>query len=73
MSISALRQGVGGLQTGLNYMNRDAITIANVRTEADDLVSPLIDLHRHKNEALAATKVIKAADSALGTLLDIRV
>jgi hypothetical protein len=71
MSITALNQGWSGLQVTQNHLGRDALAIANGGADAVGTVSPMIDLKIHETQALASINVIKAADSVIGTLIDV--
>jgi hypothetical protein len=73
MSISALNSGFTGIHRSFNQMRQDASRIANAHNDSDDLTDPLLKLHGDKTQALASIKVIAAADTMIGSVLDIKV
>ena len=83
MSISlTLQTGVTGVQRSISGMEQAAQKVASSGAESisspdgvlsspSDLVEPLAELKLYEATANASAKVVKTADQALGTLLDI--
>jgi flagellar hook protein FlgE len=74
-SISALQSGLYGINNGIQRLNKDAADIASATKPQSntDLTSSLVNLNADQRQVEASTKVIKAQDEMLGTLLDITV
>lgn len=76
---SVITQGLIGMQSSQAEMTRSATQIAEAGTtqrdnpQANDVVAPLINLQLQTQLFDSSAKVIKAADEALGSLLDIKV
>jgi hypothetical protein len=72
-SIPALNSAVTGIMRGINGIRHNAAEIASTDTmRGADPTTPLIEMIGHRIQAEASTRVIKAVDDMLGTLLDIR-
>jgi hypothetical protein len=77
MTISVLRTGISGVQSGVQKMTETAGKIVNSATGVDktsstsSLATDIVDLHLYENQVKASVKVVKAADQNLGTLLDV--
>jgi len=76
-TIAALNSGVQGMQGGFEGLRKDAhqIATADKPDKLMDVTKPLVDLTVNRNEAVASTKVIHAADAmtqTIGSLLDVR-
>lgn len=72
--ISAMRSAVGGINTGMNRVAKDAMDIAKATTDQDhdeDLTKPLVNLVADRNQVQASAKAAKIADGTIGTLLDV--
>lgn len=84
---SAFNSGLSSVQSGQQRVNQAATDIAsaglpksqsaasnpnNSQAQQVDLATSLVDLQVGKEQVQAGAKVIKTADDALGTLLDIR-
>jgi flagellar hook protein FlgE len=82
---SAFNSGLSSVQSGQQRVNQAATDIANAgqskpvasrsnseQAQPVDLATSLVDLQVGKEQVQAGAKVIKTADDALGTLLDIR-
>ncbi|WP_426414923.1 hypothetical protein [Aestuariirhabdus sp. LZHN29] len=69
---SAFNSGLAGIQAGQQNMNRAAQEIAEAGTTRPqgDIASPLVELKTSQRQIEASTKSIKAADEALGSLID---
>lgn len=73
-TISPVQSGIQGIQSGMQNLKQDAQEIASngtTKEESSNLQRPLIDLVQDKNEVASATKVVKAADETIGTLVDV--
>lgn len=66
-----------GIQNGFQGMRRVASEIASTQqttqSKPTDLSRAMVEMKVHANQAKASTKVLKAADDMLGTLIDERV
>ncbi|ARU55927.1 flagellar hook protein FlgE [Oleiphilus messinensis] len=83
MSVSlTLQTGVTGVQKSISGMEQAAQKVAASGSEnvsssngalssPADIVEPLVELKLYEATANASAKVVKTADQALGTLLDI--
>jgi flagellar hook protein FlgE len=85
---SAFNSGLSSIQSGQQRVSQAAGDIASIsvekpaqeqvassvdsQTQPVDLASSLVDLQIGKQQVQAGAEVIKTADDALGTLLDIR-
>jgi flagellar hook protein FlgE len=85
---SAFNSGLSSIQSGQQRVSQAAGDIASISVEKPaqeqvassvdsqaqpvDLASSLVDLQIGKQQVQAGAEVIKTADDALGTLLDIR-
>lgn len=75
---SVITQGLIGMQSSQAEMVRSATRIAEAGTtqrdnpQASDVVAPLINLQLQSQLFDGSARVVKAADEALGTLLDIK-
>lgn len=85
---SAFNSGLNSIQSGQQRVSQAAGDIASIsvekpaqeqvpssvdsQTQPVDLASSLVDLQIGKQQVQAGAEVIKTADDALGTLLDIR-
>lgn len=84
---SAFNSGLSSVQSGQQRVNQAASDIASINVEKPaaqaanqsasqaqpvDLATSLVDLQIGKQQVQAGAEVIKTADDALGTLLDIR-
>ncbi len=72
---SVITQGLIGMQNSQAEMTRSASHIAEVAAgvpEVKDVVEPLINLQLQTQLFDSSAKVVRAADEALGTLLDIK-
>ncbi|MCP5207535.1 MAG: flagellar biosynthesis protein FlgE [Hahellaceae bacterium] len=72
---SLLHTGVQGVQSSVRGMQVAADRIAQTATSdtvrpASELAEDIVDLKLYERSAQASAKVIKTADSLLGTLLD---
>ena len=86
ISGSAFSSGFSGIQAGQQRVDRAAGEIASQSAargngveetssqvrENDDLARSLVDLQAGKQDVQVNAKVVKTADYALGTLIDIR-
>ena len=74
MSIgSVLNTGIQGVQAGVRGMEQSAQEIVKAGSGANatgDFIEPIMDLKLYENSVEASTKVVKAADEMIGTLLD---
>lgn len=69
---STYKIALSGVQRGLAGLRRDAAQLASakqMRGETDS-VQPLVDLSQNRLQVEANVKVMRAADSMLGSLLD---
>ncbi len=68
---------IQGIQKGLQGMRRVASEIASTQqtTQANptDLSRAMVEMKQHATQTKASTKVLKAADDLLGTLIDERI
>lgn len=75
---SVVTQGLVGLQSSQSSIAQSAQQIAQAGTtqkdnpQANDVVEPLINIKAQGQIFDANAKVIKTADQAIGTLLDIK-
>lgn len=80
---SVVNQGLIGMQKSQSSMLQSAQQIAQVGTtqrnnppgnnfQGNDLVEPLVNLKIQTQLFDSSAKVVKAADEAIGTLLDVR-
>jgi hypothetical protein len=80
---SVVNQGLIGMQKSQSSMLQSAQQIAQVGTtqrnnpqgnnlQGNDLVEPLVNLKIQTQLFDSSAKVVKAADDAIGTLLDVR-
>ena len=71
-----MNMGILGIQNGLRDLNRNAAKIASADAfNADnpaDLAPPLVDLQVARLQIEASTKVVKAIDEALGSLINVK-
>ena len=80
MSLDSLMNiGTQGLQSSQQQITTAATDVARAATKpveqidpAQDLVRPLIEIKASENVFDASAKVVKVADEAVGTLLDIK-
>jgi flagellar hook-associated protein FlgK len=72
---SVVNQGLLGIQNSQASIQQSAQKIASAATkpaEPVDLVEPLINIKAQTQVFDSSAKVVKAADEAIGTLLDIK-
>lgn len=75
---SVVNQGLIGMQKSQSSMLQSAEQIAQAGTtqrdnpKGNDLVEPLVNLKVQTQLFDSSAKVVKAADEAIGTLLDVR-
>jgi flagellar hook-associated protein FlgK len=75
---SVVNQGLIGMQKSQSSMLQSAQQIAQAGTtqrdnpKGNDLVEPLVNLKVQTQLFDSSAKVVKAADEAIGTLLDVR-
>ncbi|MCL6414935.1 hypothetical protein MIB92_04680 [Aestuariirhabdus sp. Z084] len=69
---SAFSSGLSGIQAGQKNMRNAAQDIAEAGTTKPnaDVASPLVELKTSQIQIEASTKSVKAADEALGSLID---
>lgn len=75
MSISALQNGVAGIQTGLTNLKKDASQIAQASTRdggTQAMTDPLVNLKADEIQVAASSKVVKTVSDLLGQFLDIK-
>ncbi len=78
MSVGLLNIGVTGMQQSLREMTKSADQIAGaVKTPAEDITlndisEPIINLKVQSHLFDASAKVVEAADTTIGALLDIK-
>ena len=77
MSITTgLNMGILGIQNGLSDLNRNAAKIASADAfKADspvDIATPLVDMQLNRLQIEASTKVVKAIDEAIGSIIDVK-
>jgi len=74
-TLPALPPAFAGVQSGLHSINNNSAKITNARSPEsnDDITEPLVNLLRDEQQVKASAKVIEAADSILGSILDIKV
>ena len=73
---SVLNNGVSGVQSGFNTLTKAADKVAKVaqsESPTEDLTQSAVNLVQGKLQVQAASKVIAAADEALGSIIDIKV
>ena len=65
-----------GVQRGLDGLRHTANDIATQPVKTDrqpaDMARSLVALKQHEHQVAASVKVLKAADDAVGTLLDVK-
>jgi flagellar hook protein FlgE len=74
---SVLQSGIQGFQSSVRGMQDTASRIAQTSisesgASTSDLAGSFIELKLYERSAEASAKVVKTADSMLGTLLDIK-
>ena len=68
--LKAIDEGMRGINTGLDRLNRVAGRIA--RDGADgDMASNFVELMKARHEVKANAKAVRVADETIGTLIDI--
>ena len=74
-TLPAIQSAIAGVQSGLQSINNNSAKIANASSPASngDITEPLVNLLRDEQQVKASAKVIEAADSMLGSILDIKV
>jgi hypothetical protein len=74
-SIPALQSAVTGIMRGMSGLRNNATAVADATMQGinspTDLTKPLIEAIGNQRQAEAAVKIVKAADSMLGTLIDL--
>lgn len=72
---SALSSGYLGLQKATQQLDSSSNKIAQLATQPDkvEVNNELVNLQQAKEQGNASTKVVKAADEMMGTMIDIRV
>lgn len=68
-SNSALLNAYQGMQNGLNGLNENSQKIAN--PNLTEQLDALVDAKLDANQVQASAKAVKAADEAIGTIIDI--
>jgi hypothetical protein len=77
MTISALRTGITGVQSGIQKMTETAGKIVDTTTGngkkagTTDLATEIVNLNLYETQVKASVKVVKSADQNIGTLLDV--
>lgn len=66
---SALLNAYQGMQNGFNGLNENSQKIANPSSEKQ--LEALVDVKLDANQVQASAKAVKAADDAIGTIIDI--
>lgn len=74
-TISAYQSGLTGIQNGFQRLNQNVAKIASANSieTVSNLTEPLVGILSDKQQIEASAKVIKASNSMLGTILDIKV
>ena len=72
---SALNSGYLGLQKASLQVDESSARLAQLATQPDkvEVNNELVNLQQAKEQGNASTKVVKAADEMMGTMIDIRV
>jgi hypothetical protein len=74
---SIMGSAMQGIEKGFQGMRRVASEIASTQqttqSKPTDLSRAMVEMKQHANQTKASTKVLKAADDMLGTLIDERV
>lgn len=73
MSISALNNGIAGINQGLSNLRRDASTVSqSVNSDQNtDVASALVNIKIDTLQIEASAKVVETVHDLLGSLLDI--
>ena len=72
-SENPLTSALAGLQVGVKHARDAADEVAKLSTgsnEVRDAVKPLLDMQKAETEVAVNSKVVKAQDETLGTLID---
>ena len=75
MSLSAVGPALQGIQNGLTDLARNAQTLAEANrhgASSPDVLGPLVNLPRDRLQVAASVQTLKAADTAIETLLDVK-
>lgn len=74
-TLPAIQSAIAGVQSGLQSISNNSAKIANASSPGSngDITEPLVNLLRDEQQVKASAKVIEAADSMLGSILDIKV
>lgn len=70
-NISALNNGIQGVQRGLQGLKKSASEIASANAEeGGELTRPMVDMAAQRIQVEASAKVAKTAADLIGTLFD---
>jgi hypothetical protein len=70
-----MHAGLSGIRSGLNGLAQNAAEIASVRRQGGgkdgDIIQPIVEEAVNVFQVEASAKVLKSADAAIGTLIDV--
>ena len=84
-SLSAIDNGLQGIQKGMNGLKKNAHEIANAKSGIDienaisgqapgvnDVTQPLIEMKMNKLQVQASAKVVQTSLDLIGTIIDLK-